>query len=582
MHGLQLRLVRLLCMATAAAYAEEECTRREAVGYGCKPFGGWWMQVRSGKKLITATLASLLPLAASLPVSAQATASGPNSVRVSRFDLFAGYSYLNPSKANIGTTNEAQPIKLGALFSVAGYFNNWLGVQAEGQYRPNGPNDRVYTAQAGPIVRYQIGRLIPFAHALGGGAKLGGPDLQPDTWGYGLTGGVGVDYVLRGFNDRLAIRPIQADYNYNHVDYGPFSPDLRNGGVMMMKAYSLSAGLTLRFGEVSERGWGAALACTANPAAVYAGEPVTVGSSNTGLNPKKQTTYTWTTTGGTITGAGDTIQVATDGLAPGEYTVNGRVAQGGRAYQQATCTTDFTIKRMEPPTLSCSASPTSLHPGESATITAVGNSPSGRPLSYTYSATAGQVIGQASTATLNSGGAAPGEIVITCNVADDKGQTATATTSVQVTAIPVQVAPSSRQLCSINFYRDVRRPARVDNEAKGCLDDIALALQRESDSRLVMVGNGTTSELAAERAFNAKLYLTREKGIDPLRVTIRAGQTGDTSVMSSLVPAGGTFDESMSGAVDENTVVHRGEAYGAGRPRLAGTRKTVTPRHRRR
>jgi len=36
----------------------------------------------------------------------------------------------------------------------------------------------------------------------------------------------------------------------------------------------------------------------------------------------------------------------------------------------------------------------------------------------------------------------------------------------------------------VSFERDATRPTRVDNEAKACLDDITLALQRSSDARL--------------------------------------------------------------------------------------------------
>ena len=57
-----------------------------------------------------------------------------------------------------------------------------------------------------------------------GGAKVGGPVFQPCTWGWGVTAGVGVDYILPAFNNHLAIRPIQADFDYSHVDYGPARP----------------------------------------------------------------------------------------------------------------------------------------------------------------------------------------------------------------------------------------------------------------------------------------------------------------------------------------------------------------------
>ncbi len=80
---------------------------------------------------------------------------------------------------------------------------------------------------------------------------------------------------------------------------------------------------------------------------------------------------------------------------------------------------------------------------------------------------------------------------------DDKGQTASCTTSVSVAAPPPPPAPTTTSLCSITFERDKRRPARVDNEAKACLDDIALNLQRSSDAKLAFVGNPNATEKEA-------------------------------------------------------------------------------------
>ena len=43
--------------------------------------------------------------------------------------------------------------------------------------------------------------------------------------------------------------------------------------------------------------------------------------------------------------------------------------------------------------------------------------------------------------------------------------------------------------------RDKKRPTRVDNEAKACLDEVALDLQRQADAKAVVVGmtsNGFT------------------------------------------------------------------------------------------
>ena len=84
------------------------------------------------------------------------------------------------------------------------------------------------------------------------------------------------------------------------------------------------------------------------------------------------------------------------------------------------------MKDFEPPTISCSASPTTIKPGDTATITSVGVSPQNRPLTYSYSATAGTVTGSGTTAEYSSAGAPTGAVGITCNVSDDKGHSASA------------------------------------------------------------------------------------------------------------------------------------------------------------
>lgn len=103
----------------------------------------------------------------------------------------------------------------------------------------------------------------------------------------------------------------------------------------------------------------------------------------------------------------------------------------------------------------------------------------------------------------------------------------------------------TQTLCSINFERDTRCPVRVDNEAKACLDDVALNLQRQADARLVIVGSRDSSEpstYAGQRALATELYLVKEKGIAAARITILGNMTPDTrSVNNTLVPMGAAF-----------------------------------------
>jgi outer membrane protein OmpA-like peptidoglycan-associated protein len=223
----------------------------------------------------------------------------------------------------------------------------------------------------------------------------------------------------------------------------------------------------------------------------------------------------------------------------------------------ADCSAPFTVQQFQPPTVSCSANPTTVAPGDSSTITATGSSPQNRPLTYSYSSTAGTVTGNTSTATLNTTGAAPGTITVTANVVDDKGQSASCTTTVTVNAPPPPPAPTTQALCSITFDRDKKRPTRVDNEAKACLDDIALNLQRSSDAKLAVVGNAASTEkagskAAASRAVATKDYLVKEKGIDASRISVYTGSQDAKSATSTLIPTGATLDQTGLTTVDES------------------------------
>jgi outer membrane protein OmpA-like peptidoglycan-associated protein len=243
--------------------------------------------------------------------------------------------------------------------------------------------------------------------------------------------------------------------------------------------------------------------------------------------------------------------------------VKGHVSEGTKPGQMADCSAQFTVKAFEPPTVSCSANPSSVNPGDSATITATAMSPQNRPLTYSYSSTAGSISGTTASATLSTAGAAPGTITVTCNAVDDKGKSASATTSVTVIAPPPPPpppAPQASSLCSVSFERDKARPTRVDNEAKACLDEIALNLQRSTDSKLAIVGNADAKEMkskkedkfAAERAVNEKAYLTTEKGIDGSRITVYTGTADSKTDVNTLIPAGATFDTTGTTPVDEN------------------------------
>jgi len=326
------------------------------------------------------------------------------------------------------------------------------------------------------------------------------------------------------------------------------------------------------------------LSCNASAPAVYPGDALSVTATAGSVDTKKNTNVIYSWSGDGVTGSGTSATVNTASLAPGSYTAKADVKEGKKGKeglkpgQTADCSASYTVKAFEPPTISCSASPTTIQPGGTSTITSQGVSPQNRPLTYSYSASAGTVTGNGTTAEYSSAGAPTGAVGITCNVSDDKGHAVSSNTQLTITAPPPPPPPPhSSALCSISFATDKKRPERVDNEAKACLDQVALDLKQQSDAKLVIVGEASDTEsarmakqqayaakhkhakvdmVAAQRAVNAKDYLVTDQGIDASRISTATGSTPGQTAEDYLVPSGAMFSSDVSGTtpVDETAV----------------------------
>jgi hypothetical protein len=133
---------------------------------------------------------------------------------------------------------------------------------------------------------------------------------------------------------------------------------------------------------------------------------------------------------------------------------------------------------------------------------------------------------------------------------------------------PPPPAPKTQALCSISFTNDPKRPTRVDNEAKACLDQVALDLKQQADAKAVVVGEASADEaaktakqekygathrrfkvedFASQRAVNAKDYLVTEQGIDASRISVATGTTAGQTAEDYLVPAGANFSTDVPG-----------------------------------
>lgn len=195
---------------------------------------------------------------------------------------------------------------------------------------------------------------------------------------------------------------------------------------------------------------------------------------------------------------------------------------------------------MNPPTVTCTATPATVRVGETATIRCAGTSPDNRDITYAYASDAGVVNGSGETAVLNTANAQPGTATVTTTVSDDRGQTGNVTTQVNVQAAQ---SPEASNAGLLNFKPN---GAYVNNQAKAILDQLALRLQREAGSSAMLMGHVAGNEaarLAIARATNAKNYLVKEKGIDTSRVQVADGGPGEATVEAWFVPAGATMPQ---------------------------------------
>ncbi len=318
------------------------------------------------------------------------------------------------------------------------------------------------------------------------------------------------------------------------------------------------------------------LDCNASAPSIYPGDAQTVTATASSVATKKNWDVVYNWSGPGVTGNGTTATVNTASLDPGNYTVKADAKEGKKGKEgtkpntTASCSSDFTVKPFDPPTISCSASPATVMSGTSSTITATASSPQNRPLTYSFSSSSGSINGTGSSATLSTTGEPAGNITVTCSVQDDKAHTVSSTTSVEVQVPPPPPAPKTQTLCAIQFG-DKRRPTRVDNEAKACLDDVALNAQQKADATVIVVGNSaplpekkgrhhgkqmTAQDVAAQRAVDTKDYLVTDKGIDASRIQVKTGSSGQDEVQDYLVPSGATFDNDVPGttAVDESSI----------------------------
>jgi outer membrane protein OmpA-like peptidoglycan-associated protein len=128
-------------------------------------------------------------------------------------------------------------------------------------------------------------------------------------------------------------------------------------------------------------------------------------------------TYAWTTTGGKVSGTGETATFDATNIAPGKYTVTGSVSDDHK--HKCGCSTEITVlKRNHAPTVAIEPTSATMTQGESANFRAVGSDPDNDALTYTWTVNGQPLAASGPQITFGSSGRKPGDYTIACTVSD--------------------------------------------------------------------------------------------------------------------------------------------------------------------
>jgi len=524
---------------------------------------------------------------------------------VPKAEVYAGYTFVrfypsgvtNAFTANggIGSFQYNFTSHFSFVAELGGVHNGRLSIGDLGSFSPD---QTAFTYLFGPRVFFnKAGVVSPFVEVLFGGfhnsrsffvpndllpvpiLPVRGVTVTPGPIytkfastqnAFALATGLGVDIRLSRL---ISFRPIELDYLPTH--FSPFNisgiPGTFNN-TNWQQNLRYSTGINFRFGGAPPVPPTAACNVTPQELLPWAG-PVNASVQTTNFNPRHDLDVSWTSTSGAVAGNGTAATIDTTNLSPGSYTVDAHVADPRqRNPNSATCTASFTVRQPQAPQVACSVSPSTVHPGDAVTVNVEASSPDESQLAKrTFNASAGALREGETTrgsqpgsfttvATLDTANVPPGPVNINVGVTDVHGLSGSCVATANVIAEPVAVA--SETLISDCEFNNPRKLARVDNECKAVLDEVALRLQHEPNGKLVVVGceeekeDITVANVGALRAANAKTYLTggeAKQQIDASRIEIRtnSGACGKRANFY-FVPEGGTFTQKDTVIVDES------------------------------
>jgi hypothetical protein len=390
----------------------------------------------------------------------------------------------------------------------------------------------LFTYNVGPIFKYRSPHFEPFIDFMFGGAHSNTYQnlfkaCQAACTTTSNPSNNAFDFIIGGGFDipvgrHIAIRPAQFDFVLTR-----FGNDFTKGN-QNQSNFRYNGGIVFRFGGSSAPvavNHTPVASCSANPVQVAAesGDSVLVRADAT--DPENDTlNYMWTASGGTIDGTGTQVRWNYAGLAPATYTVTARVDDGRGGI--TTCNADIRLepRRNRAPSMSCSARPSPVHPGDRVHVAAAASDPDGDPLTYTWNANGGQIVGSGAEVDLDTTGVAPARYTVTGRVDDGRGGAADCTAELSVEAAPPPPVEARLAIRSIYFPTALPSTGKsdvglVESQQRTLISlasDFKEYLAKRPDARLVLEGHADrrgapeyNQGLSARRVEIAKQFLVK-------------------------------------------------------------------------
>jgi outer membrane protein OmpA-like peptidoglycan-associated protein len=157
------------------------------------------------------------------------------------------------------------------------------------------------------------------------------------------------------------------------------------------------------------------VSCAVAKNSILQAETTTIRAN--GIDPDGDTlTYSWSSTGGKVSGTGETATFDATDIAPGKYTVSATVSDKKHT---ASCSSEITVlKRNKPPTAIVEPSSATITQGESANLRCNASDPNNDPLTYAWTVNGQPLAASGPQISFGSEGRKPGDYTVACTVSD--------------------------------------------------------------------------------------------------------------------------------------------------------------------